>query len=244
MKDIELSGKKYTIPTDWSEVTLKQQIKVNSDMEKITIEEMKKFAILSGYANIPIEELKRAKLVDITKLFNVVKFINNPLPEKMIVEFDFNGKHYYCGQNLIDMEFQDFISIENAIEANSGNTFNALPTILAIMCKQKKENGTLESIDDYDIIARAKEFEELPLTIAHNLSVFFYHSVAMYSNFSQLFSTPENLKQVMEKQLQSVENTLKKLDGKGLLTRCVRGILRYYIRYIRRNWRKHYTSIQ
>jgi len=32
--------------------------------------------------------------------------------EKSIIEFDFNGKHYYAGQNIAEMEFQDFISIE------------------------------------------------------------------------------------------------------------------------------------
>jgi hypothetical protein len=244
MKQIELNGKKYTIPTKWEEVTLKMQMKVTEDTEKIVLEDMKKFAILSGYAGIPIDELKKAKLTDIIKLFENVEFIAKPLPDTPILEFDFNGKHYYCGQNLVDMEFQDFISIENVIESYSGNTQNALPTILAIMCKQRKANGVFESIDDYDIMARAKEFENLPITIAHSLSLFFSRSVVLFSNLFQSFSKPETQKEVIVKQIESVENTLKKLAGKELLTRCATGIFRIYLKYIRRLVHKHFTSIQ
>jgi len=244
MKTITLNNKKYICPENWNQVTLKMQMKVSEDTDKISVEELKKFAILSGYAGIPVAELKKAKLTDLTELFKAIAFINKPLEEKSIIEFDFNGKHYYAGQNIAEMEFQDFISIENTLTEYSGNTYQALPTILAIMCKQKKDNGMLESIDDYDIKARAKEFEDLPLTIANNLSLFFSSSVRLYSNLSLLFSKPETIKEAMEKQIDSVENTLKEFRGKGLLMRCASGILRYYIKYIRRQLHKHYTSIQ
>lgn len=271
MKTITFNNKKYICPEKWDEVTLKMQMKVSEDTDKISIEELKKFAILSGYCGIPIDELKKAKLTDLTDLFKAISFINQPLQEKPIIEFDFNGKHYYCGQNLIDMEFQDFISIENTLHDNSGHTYTSLPTILAIMCKQKKKiyknkysgeilhiipitiekkkdveetDGILETIDDYDVLQRAKEFEDLPLPIAHNLSLFFSASVRLYSNLFQLYSKPETLKEAMEKQVESVESTLKKLDGKGLLTKCVAGILRIYLKSIRKKLDRHFTSIQ
>lgn len=244
MKTIELNGKKYSVPESWQEVTLAMQMKVSEDTDKITIPELKKFAILSGYAGIPIDELKHAKLTDLTALFKAIKFINEDIPNKAIIEFDFNDKHYYCGQNLIDMQFQDFISIENIITEYSGNTYNALPTILAIMCKQKKENGILESIDDYDVLKRSIEFQNLPITIANNLSLFFSNSEILFSKTIPLFLNPKVEKALMEKKISEAENTLKELDGKGWLTRCASGILRYYLRYIRRQLRKHYTSIQ
>ncbi len=244
MKTIILNNKKYIIPEKWDEVTLKQQMKVSEDNDKITIPDLKKFAILSGYCNIPIEELKHAKLTELTELFKNMAFINEELPNKPIIEFDFNGKHYYAGQNLAEMEFQDFVSIENIIHEHSGNTYNALPTILAIMCKQKKDNGVLESLDDYDVQQRAKEFEELPLVTAHNLSLFFSNSVNLFSKAIPLFLSPEVEKVVVEKKIQNIESTLKELDGKGLLTRFVSGILRYCLKFIKRQHNKRYTSTQ
>lgn len=243
MKIITLNYKKYRCPTSWDEVTLKNQMKVSDDDKAITIPELKKFAILSGYSGIPIEELKKSKLSELQELFKAIEFINIPIHEKQINEFDFNNNHYYIGQNIVDMEFQDFISIENTLSEYSGNTYNALPIILAIMCKKKKD-GILESIDDYDIMKRAKEFEELPLIIAHNLSLFFSQVIAIYNSNFQSFLNPEVQRLIMQKQIESVESTLKKLDGKGLLTRCVTGILRHCLKYIKRQQDKHYISIQ
>jgi len=244
MRSIELNNKKYIIPEKWSEVTLRMQMKVSADTEKISIEELKKYAILSGYAGIPVEELKHANISNLNEMFKALKFLNTEITTEPIIEFDFNGKHYYCGQNLVDMEFQDFISIENLLTEYSGHTYDALPTILAIMCKQKKANGVLESIDDYNVQERAKEFMDLPITIAQSLSLFFSTSEIMFSNSIQLFSNPESLKEIMEKQIEEAMNTLKQLGGKGLLTRWLAGILRWYLKYIRRQLRKHYTSIQ
>lgn len=244
MKQIKLNQKKYNIPQSWDEVTLAMQIKVSADTEKIEIEELKQFAILSGYAGIPIEILKTAKLQDLQELFAAMAFIANPIEDKPIIEFDFQGKHYYCGQNIVESEFQDFISIENALQNASGHTYTALPTILAIMCKQKRADGQLESIDDYDINKRAIEFNHLPIPIAHNLQLFFSLNETLYSTIIPLSLNPTAQKVVVEKQIKEAENTLKELDGKGWLTHLQIGILRIYLKYIKRLLRKHFTSTQ
>ena len=242
MKKIKLNGKSYSCPESWAEITLKQQMQVSADSEAIELEQLKKYAILSGYAGIPIQELKRAKITDLTQLFKSIEFLNKDLPSTPLTEFDFNGKHYYVGQNIIEMEFQDFISMENAIAETSGNTYNAMPTILAIMCKQKKDNGVLESLDEYDVLKRAKEFEALPISIAHGLSLFFSTSEKVYSTIIQLFSNPDSQKALVMNRIDSAENTLKELDGKGWLTRLQTGILRYWLKSTRRHVDKHFTS--
>jgi hypothetical protein len=229
------------VAENWSEVTLKQQIQISKDTDAILMPELKRFAILSAYAGIPIPELKQANLSELTEVFKSIKFINEDLPTHPITFFEFNGKKYHCGQNLIEMQFQDFISIENILAENSGNTQVALPTILAIMCKQVKDNGQLETIDDYDIAERAKEFELLPITIAHSLSLFFSTSEKVLSNTFPLFLNPENQQVIMQKQIDTVESMLKELAGKGLLMRCVAGILRIYLKSIKRKQDNLYT---
>lgn len=242
MKTIELNNKKYQVPTDWNEVTLRMQMKVSADSDAITIPELKKLAILSGYASIDIDELKHAKLSDLTELFNTMKFINEPIPAQPIIEFEFNGSHYYCGQHIAETEFQDFMSIHTVVEENSGNTYQALPTILAIMCKKKKANGILESLDDYDVRARAEEFLDLPITIAQSLQLFFSIVGEQYSNAILLSSNPELIRLATQSRIDEVENMLKKLGGKGLLTRCAIGILRFYLKSIKRQLNKHFIS--
>ena len=242
MKQIKLNGKSYSCPQSWAEVTLKQQMKVSADTEKIKLESLKKYAILSGYAGIDVQELKHSKISDLTMLFKALAFINEDLPTTPIIEFRFKDNDYYCGQNLVEMEFQDFISIENAISETSGHTHNALPTILAVMCKRKKANGILETIDDYDINERAKLFLDLPISIAHQLSLFFSTSEKIFSAVSQSFLNPDSQKELVEKQIDSAETTLKELAGRGWLTRCATGIFRYWVKSTRRQVDKHFTS--
>jgi len=239
MKIITIKGVEYNCPQSWDEITLSLQIKVSRDSDTIENEVLKKIAILSGYASIPIDILKHCQLSELPALFENISFIDSPIPEKMINEFEFKGSRYYVGQNLGEMEFQDYISIENTLAEASGQTYNALPTILAIMCKRKLANGQLESINDYNVLERASEFYGLPISIANGLAVFFYNSVQLYKQVSLLYSNP---KEIVEAQINSLNNTEKLLVGKGLLTKCANGILRILIRFIKRRLTKHYTS--
>lgn len=240
MKTLVVNGNKYSCPEKWDEVTLRMQVKLTQDTDKIKDNGLKKLSILSGYAGIPLDELKRTKLNDLQELFSAIAFINEPMPETMITEFDFKGSHYHCGQNIVEMEFQDFVSIENTLQETSGNTTTALPIILAVMCKKKLPNGQLETIDDYDVIKRSEEFKDLPLTIANSLSLFFYHSEKVYTNLLGSYSNPNVM---VESQIQEVEGMLKQLAGRGLFMRLLSGILRICLKSIRRKQRKLFTSI-
>lgn len=241
MKKITINGKKYDCPTGWHEITLSLQLQVSRDSDKIENESLKKLAILSGYANVPLAELKRCKLDELPALYENISFISEAIPDKPMNEFDFKGNHYYVGQNLAEMEFQDYISLENALEMYSGQTYAALPTILAIMCKQKKENGLLETLDDYNLQERIGEFYSLPISIANGLALFFYQSVNLYKQTSLLYSNPDEL---MKEAINSLDSMQKPLAGRGLLTRCANGIYRIFIKYTKRKLTKHYISTQ
>jgi len=244
MKTITIDKQKYIIPESWEDVTLRQQMRVNEYTAKYTNESIKEVAILAAYANIPVDVLNKSKITEMRKLFKHFDFINTELPDKPIVEFDFNGSHYYCGQNLMDAEFQDFISIENLMVQYSGQTQNALPYILAIMCKCKKADGMLESISDYDVMKRGEEFHDLPITVAHQLSLFFSISETMFTKIIPLSSSPEALQAIVQNQIDTLESIAKELAGKGLLMKCVAGILRYCIKYIKKKYKTLYTSTQ
>ena len=239
MKKIKLDGIEYNCPESWQEITLKQQMQVSEDSNSIKLDDLKKLAIISGYCGIPQNKLKHARLQELGPLFKNIEFINKPIPNNPVIEFDFNDKHYHVGQNLIDMEFQDFISIQNAIQNVSGNTFLALPTIIAIMCKCKKEDGRFESIDDYDVEKRAKEFEQLPITIANGIAFFFSNSTNLLSTITLLYSNPI---QLVTSRLEDLENTLRKQDGQGWLTRLHNSIFRRYIKSIKKRLPKYFTS--
>ena len=109
---------------------------------------------------------------------------------------------------------------------------------------KKVPNKISETIDDYDILTRAKEFESLPISLAHSMSLFFSQIVGLYTNLTLLFSNQESNQALIQKQIDIVENMLKKQDGKGWLTRCATGLLRIYIKSIKRKLHRLYTSTQ
>lgn len=239
MKTITINGKKYSTPENWNEITLETQIRVNDYMETFTNERIKSMAMMAGYLNIPIDELKRMKLTDANKLAKHVSFLNKPIESQAQTQFDFNGETYYVGQNLLETEFQDFVSIQNTMQNVSGNTLTVLPTIIAIMAKRKKACGTLESLDDYDVEARSKEFLQVPITVANNLSVFFYQSINVLHLTTHLYSNPKALAQ---RKIEECRNTVKQQGGRGLLIRWLRGTSLYYLRFIEKRLDKYFTS--
>lgn len=232
MKTLMWKDRKIDIPTKWEEITLKQQIQVSTDSEQYTNETTKKLALISGYCGIPVQEIKRATPDEVAPLFQHMKFLAEPIPEKPLMEFEFRGEKYYVIQNLAKQEFQDFISLEAALSNENNDTYKALPTIIAIMAKRKKANGETESLDDYDVEERAKVFEELPISIANGIGVFFYHNVKVSTMASQLFSKPEK---GIAMKVREVENSLNRSAGGGLLHRLLRGILKIYLRFLKRN---------
>jgi len=241
MKTIEFKGEKYKVPTSWSEITLEKQIQVSNDQTEFKNDITKKLSLISAYAEIPIDIIKHSTPAEAGKLFQHMKFLKNDIPDKQIAEFTFKGDKYYVAQNLLDSEFQDYLSMEIAIQNNEGKIYNALPQMIAVLCKKQKEDGELETLDDYDVNERAEMFKQLPISIANGLAVFFYQSEKISKIRSLLYS---NKNQIILKKAEEVENTLKKQGGKGLLSRLLIGILLSYIRYIKRIAQKSSNSTQ
>lgn len=241
MKKIKLNGVEYEVCTSWGDVTLAHQIQVSIDSGKQESDILKKISILSGYSNIPLQVLKHSKIDELQDVFKHLSFINTDIPEKPIDKFDFMGHTYFVAQNLMEQEFQDYVSLQNILETNKTNTYMALPYIMAIMCKRLKPDGTMETLDDYNPDKRAEEFRGINIGIATGISVFFSRSINVLSITSQLYSNP---KELIQMKMVEVNDTLNKSGGQGLLTRCVRGILRSYLKYIKRKSDKLFTSFQ
>lgn len=238
MKTVIIKDKEYSIPTSWEEITLETQIRVNKYIESFENEKLRQIAMMAAYIGVPLDVLKKMHISDANELAIHLDFLNKPNEVKPQTEFDFNGETYYVGQNLLESEFQDFVSIQNAMQGVSGDTLQALPMIMAIMCK-RKINGVLESLDEYDVEERAEEFKQIPITVAKNLSVFFYQSMSALQISSHLFSNP---KQVALRKIEECRNTINKLGGRGLLMRWLRGMSLYYLKFIEKRLDRYFTS--
>ena len=235
MKQIQYKGVKYSVPTSWEEVPISKLIELNDDEQTFKTGSTKKLAFISAFVGIPVEVIRKSKVQEVSKLFKYLGFIAEDLPSDPIYEFEFRGDTYSVKESLVEQEFQDFVSMETVLADNEGHMYKALPTMLAIMCKKEGE-----SLDDYDVGARAKMFLDLPVTIAHPLSVFFYAQEKVSKMLSLVSSRQELVIQMKRKE---VLDTLKKQGGTAWLIRLQTGLLRSLIKFTIPKQTKSYTSI-
>ena len=233
MKTITLNRIKYQCPTKWGDITLRQQIKVSQDADKE--DNFKILALMSGYCDIPMDVLKKVRFSQVQKVFKNLAFLKDvEIPKKAIVDFEFKGEKYTIVDSLMNEEFQDWVSCETAFQNHKDNIWDALPYLIAVLAKREGE-----SLDDYDLDERAELLKDIPIDIANGISVFFSANVKL-SKLSSLLYSNRNL--IVQQKVEEVLSTLNKQDGGGLLTRWLRGILRWYTKYLKRVWMKSSTS--
>ena len=234
MKAFTVKNITYNLPQSWSECKLKQAIIV-SDLEQHE-DEFKVLALISGYSGIPIDDLKQSNISVVKDITEVMKFVLEPLPDVPLMEFDFNGKHFYTMESFLESQSQDFFTVEAILQNNANNTFKALPELLAVMCKQKDE-----TLDDFNLAERAKEFEDLPMDIANGIRVFFYILELTYQTNSQSYL---NRNQIVEQKAREVLNTLKQLDVTDWSGRLLQKTLRRYVLSLLKSWRTYSSGIR
>lgn len=244
MKRVILNGLEYNIPTSWEDITIKDYQRIykqigiyNESVKKEKINEfddvMEIIKLISVYSSIPEKELKIANINDVVGIINDMSFIKDEIPSKQIVEFKFKNKTYNVIQSLHKQQFQDYVSLENIIQR--GNNVENMHYILAIMARE----GVDETLDDYDVDERAKEFLNLDIITANNISVFFSSLEKVYTQISTLYSHP---KEVIQMKAQEVMNSLNALDGQGWFTRWQIGITKRLIIYLEKKSMKYFTS--
>ena len=239
MKKFQLNKKTYEVPTKWSEVTLKMQMKVSEDASKIIDNEvLQRISLISGYCNIPIEELKKTNINRVAELFKHLKFINEPLPTGSSESFEWKGEKYHVMPSLLEGQFQDWVNIETAFSNHKDDPYNALPIVIAVLAK--KEGETLY---DFDLVKRAKEFEELPMTVIEPIRVFFSAIGVMSSLSSQLYSK-ESQQEIVRNKLIELKGSLNRQVGGGLLTKSLRGLMKLWVKYLEVDVTKYFNSIQ
>ena len=214
MKKIQFNNKEFNIPQKWDEITLEQQIKV-SDIVSIQ-SHVKMLSILSAYTGIPVQELKTSPIYKVEKVMQHLKFINEPIPSEPVLKFLFKDEYYYITENIIEQQFQDYISIQTILMENKDNIWKALPFMIAVLAKKEGE-----TLDDYDVYERAEEFKQLPLPIVNGINSFFLSSKKVLE-YSILLSSQENQIKIVEEKEKELKNLLKQSDqhtGGTLFTR-------------------------
>lgn len=238
MKTIEFNKKKYQIPENWEEVTLKQVI--DNDTLYDLFPESPVVVLVSAYSGIPIEELKVSKVQNVNRIIDILKFVYEEYKPQMSNGFNFNGVTYECNPDISEMEFQDWISVQTILYNNRDKPVLALPRIIAVIAKKEGEK-----LDDIDLEQRSKLFLDLPFTTAKNLEFFFTQSVIALKSVILLSSTQKEQEELILQRFLELNNTMqrrKERAGTSLLTKLQIGFWQIYLRSIRLDLEKSFNS--
>lgn len=253
MVHVNLNGITYDIPTTWDDVTVQKQMKVeelssnHSEEGSLASDLKKQIAVISGYCGIPVDVVRTMQFGQMKDILGHLKFITIPLDTSPISKFEHRGIKYSVIPSLLKSEFQDFISLESVLEMKKNRLHEALPLIISILAKREVLNGSnqlakqYESLSDFDIEERAKTFMDLPITIASKLQSFFLTSGKLQSIGSEQLLQAQN--QLITAQIESILTTPKPQNTGGWLTRLLRGTLRLYLRFLKRNWKRLYYGL-
>lgn len=238
MTQITFNKKKYDLPTSWDEVKLEMIIKT-SELSDL-LPDAPLVAIMAGYSGIPVDELKPAKMAQVGKIMEALEFIYEeykPLPSNHFVH---NGIQYGCEDDIINIEFQDYVSLQTILYNYRDNPVKGLPYMIAALFK--KDN---EKLDDFNLDDRAKEFLTLKFTTAKNLECFFLHSKSAYETIIQLSLIQDQLPELVLHKITELQNIIKKhkeQNGGSLLTKLVIGVLQIYLKRLKRGLEKYYNT--
>jgi len=220
------------MPESWDDITVKDQIRIANIAQEYT-GLTAQLQLIAGYANIPVDVIKKTHINKLPTLVKHLEFITEDLVEEEIEGFEHNGHKYFLMPSLLNAEFQDFVSIEASIQNNKENKYEALPMMIAILAKREDE-----TLDDYNLEERSKEFLTLPIKTANSISTFFLN-LGMLSQLTTQISS-EQIIQETEKELirrfEELENILKQSDGGTWSGRFRKKMLLKYVMSLKKNF--------
>lgn len=195
---------KITIPTKWSEVTLKQfqeLMKVYNQEDKDILD------ILAIFTQKSKKELRQMPSEFIETMLVHLQFMNTKLEVEPSSQIDIDGKIYRINYTE-KLKFGEFVDVETLIKEDKYNW----AAILAMLCRLEGE------IYDDDFIAnqldeRIKMYESLPIDRALQLINFFLKLKLRYITYSLKSLTLKEAREAAESLVQSIRDSLK--DGAG-----------------------------
>ena len=202
MRTIEFNKVNYNIPESWQEVTVKMLI--DSAQLSELLEDAPIIAIIASYTGIPLREIRLDKSGEIQKIMGILDFIGKPYMPVAKTTFVHQGVQYNCAEDLLQQNFEDWVSVQTTMYNNREQQEKALPRLIAILCKKEGE-----TLDDFDLNERSTIMETLPMTDAKDIEAFFLHSLTAYNAVMLSYSTIKELETLAYNKVIELQSTMK-----------------------------------
>ena len=162
----------FNIPESWAEVTVEQYI----DSLKIDRDNLKEIDImielLGVFCDVDRDIVEQMPYDKFNELILVLSFTNEPIKEELADSVMVGEEEYFLKKDFTSLTMGEIISVEALIGSHEDLSM-AIPELLCIFLRKKKENGKLEKFKS-SFLKRADSFKKLSIESVHQ--VFFYFS--------------------------------------------------------------------
>ena len=161
------------IPTDWSEVTIKQYTDYIQSTSEDDTDEENISKILLYFCGVNSDMVKYFKVSDLQRISkSMKKLIAKPINCDIIHKIKIDGVKYGFHPNLDEMTMGEFIDLDtHAKNNNMSKMMNVLYRPIT------KEDGNRYDIESYSFLKHGEnyiKFESLSINIANAIAVFFW----------------------------------------------------------------------
>ena len=162
----------FEVPSSWSEVTVKIFDKIHN-IERDGLSDLNlSIKTIAAITGVDEEIVGQLDFDSFGQLADALSFISEEIQTTEVEHIEAGGVKYYLKKDFDKLNVGEVASIELILEKHKSNIVSAMPEMLCVLLRQKKENGELESFKN-EFMLRREIFEEVSIVDVNDLFLFF-----------------------------------------------------------------------
>lgn len=160
---------KFQLAESWDDVDVETFMKIHNLENTNQIQLM--IDILNIFSDIDKDIIEMIDYKIFNDIISSLNFIKDKIDSQVKDKITINDEDYYIKKDFTKMTMGEVVSIETLTERTGGDLVKAMPELLCIFLRKKKESGKLEEFKN-EHLERVDLFKKIKITDVYNL--FFY----------------------------------------------------------------------
>ena len=209
--DLIINNTNYSIPTDWSQVSLGKYMDFMLSVDGVEDELEKTIITISSFTNAPKKLLQGCKKSDIDAVMSELgKLMDKETNKDLNLVITIDGVDYGFHPNLHELKLKEFVDLDNKLADGWGAMDSVMAILYRPITEQKGEKYKVEEYDFRTAKKRAEIFRDnLSVNTVNGAASFFLTIATDYISTMQVYSKNLSRKE-RRKLLRQKKNNLTK----------------------------------
>jgi len=213
--DLIINNINYTIPTDWSQVSLGKYMNFMLSVDGVEDELEKTIITISSFTNAPKKLLQGCKKSDIDAVMSELgKLMDKETNKDLNLIITIDGIDYGFHPNLHELKLKEFVDLDNKLADGWGSMDSVMAILYRPITEQKGEKYKVEEYDFRTAKKRAEIFKDnLSVNTVNGAASFFLTIATDYISTMQVYSKSLSRKERRKLLRQKKNNLTKNMAG-------------------------------